>query len=217
MKATGHAGLDEPFAGLFTQGMVVHETYARRRTANGSRRPRSRSKAPTTARARDARRDRRADRDRRHREDVEVEAQHRRPRRHHGDLRRRRGALVHAVGLAARARRRMDRARRAGRVALHEAAVAAGRRGRRDRQARAGRAPGRRSANQRSRVRKAAHGALAKVSDAIEKLHFNVARRPHLRVRQRAGLGDRQARSRRPISPGRCGRPPTSWCGCSTR
>jgi leucyl-tRNA synthetase len=29
MKATGHAGLDEPFAGLFTQGMVVHETYQR--------------------------------------------------------------------------------------------------------------------------------------------------------------------------------------------
>jgi leucyl-tRNA synthetase len=33
MKATGHAGVDEPFAGLFTQGMVVHETY---RTADGS-------------------------------------------------------------------------------------------------------------------------------------------------------------------------------------
>jgi leucyl-tRNA synthetase len=27
MKATGHAGVEEPFAGLFTQGMVVHETY----------------------------------------------------------------------------------------------------------------------------------------------------------------------------------------------
>ena len=27
MKATGHGGPDEPFAGLFTQGMVVHETY----------------------------------------------------------------------------------------------------------------------------------------------------------------------------------------------
>ena len=27
MRATGHIGLDEPFAGLFTQGMVVHETY----------------------------------------------------------------------------------------------------------------------------------------------------------------------------------------------
>ena len=32
MKATGHAGIDEPFAGLFTQGMVVHETYQK---ANG--------------------------------------------------------------------------------------------------------------------------------------------------------------------------------------
>jgi leucyl-tRNA synthetase len=27
MKATGHVGLDEPFRGLFTQGMVTHETY----------------------------------------------------------------------------------------------------------------------------------------------------------------------------------------------
>ena len=27
MHRTGHAGIDEPFAGLFTQGMVVHETY----------------------------------------------------------------------------------------------------------------------------------------------------------------------------------------------
>jgi leucyl-tRNA synthetase len=33
MKATGHAGLDEPFAGMFTQGMVVHETY---RAGDGS-------------------------------------------------------------------------------------------------------------------------------------------------------------------------------------
>ena len=27
MRATGHVGMEEPFAGLFTQGMVVHETY----------------------------------------------------------------------------------------------------------------------------------------------------------------------------------------------
>jgi len=27
MHRTGHVGMDEPFAGLFTQGMVVHETY----------------------------------------------------------------------------------------------------------------------------------------------------------------------------------------------
>ncbi|MCG6207796.1 leucine--tRNA ligase [Rhodopseudomonas sp. HC1] len=32
MKATGHVALDEPFRGMFTQGMVVHETY---RTADG--------------------------------------------------------------------------------------------------------------------------------------------------------------------------------------
>jgi leucyl-tRNA synthetase len=32
MKVTGHIGLDEPFAGMFTQGMVVHETY---QTAKG--------------------------------------------------------------------------------------------------------------------------------------------------------------------------------------
>jgi len=29
MKATGHIGMKEPFAGMFTQGMVVHETYQR--------------------------------------------------------------------------------------------------------------------------------------------------------------------------------------------
>ena len=33
MKQTGHLSLDEPFAGLFTQGMVVHQTYRR---ADGS-------------------------------------------------------------------------------------------------------------------------------------------------------------------------------------
>jgi leucyl-tRNA synthetase len=30
MKATGHAGLDEPFEGMFTQGMVVHEVYRKK-------------------------------------------------------------------------------------------------------------------------------------------------------------------------------------------
>jgi leucyl-tRNA synthetase len=33
MKATGHIGMDEPFNGMFTQGMVVHETYQK---ADGS-------------------------------------------------------------------------------------------------------------------------------------------------------------------------------------
>jgi leucyl-tRNA synthetase len=30
MKVTGHIGIEEPFAGLFTQGMVVHETYRKK-------------------------------------------------------------------------------------------------------------------------------------------------------------------------------------------
>jgi leucyl-tRNA synthetase len=30
MKKTGHANIDEPFKGLFTQGMVVHETYQKK-------------------------------------------------------------------------------------------------------------------------------------------------------------------------------------------
>src|SRR5205085_2508100 len=33
MKVTGHIGIEEPFAGMFTQGMVVHETYQK---ADGS-------------------------------------------------------------------------------------------------------------------------------------------------------------------------------------
>ena len=33
MKATGHIGMDEPFKGMFTQGMVVHEIY---RKADGT-------------------------------------------------------------------------------------------------------------------------------------------------------------------------------------
>ena len=33
MKITGHMNVDEPFGGLFTQGMVVHETY---RDSNGN-------------------------------------------------------------------------------------------------------------------------------------------------------------------------------------
>ena len=69
---------------------------------------------------------RHADRDRRHREDVEVEEECRRPRRHHRQLRRRYGALVHAVGFAAGPRCDLDRGRRRGRAPLRAAAVATG-------------------------------------------------------------------------------------------
>lgn len=35
MQATGHVGVSEPFKGLFTQGMVVHETYRKGSGPNG--------------------------------------------------------------------------------------------------------------------------------------------------------------------------------------
>ena len=173
MKATGHIGMDEPFAGMFTQGMVVHETYQK---ADGS------YVTPAEVRIEAGGNGKRAillttgeditigaDR-----EDVEVEAQHRRPRRHHRDLWRRRRALVHAVGFAARPRRDLERRAGAGRLALRAAAVAAGQRIGRNRQDRP-RPTGRpRSAPMRWRLRKAAHGALDKVSTGIERLHFNV-------------------------------------------
>ena len=52
MQATGHVGIDEPFAGLFTQGMVVHETYpqGRRRLGLAGRGARSRAPAASAAR-----------------------------------------------------------------------------------------------------------------------------------------------------------------------
>ena len=64
MKATGHVGLDEPFAGLFTQGMVVHETYqrSRRRVGDAGRGQdrRRRRQPPRHARSRPASRSRSA-------------------------------------------------------------------------------------------------------------------------------------------------------------
>ena len=81
MQETGHAdALKEPFAGLFTQGMVVHETYrdAERRLAFPFRNP---DRFDAGRAPRHAARRRRAGRDRPDREDVEVEAQHDRPRR----------------------------------------------------------------------------------------------------------------------------------------
>ncbi len=76
--------------------------------------------------------------------------------------------------LAARARRDLDRGRRTGRMAIRAAPVASGRR---DAPSIAAKAPGGAAgAVRRARrlaIRKAAHAALAKVSDDIEKLRFN--------------------------------------------
>ena len=165
-------------------------------------------------------RHRRDGRDRRDREDVEVEAQHGRSRRDHGHLRRRRRALVHAVGFAARARRRMDRARRAGRLALHqrlwrlvgEAAEIAARG--------PGRA-GRSFAPAALAVRKAAHRALARVTDDIEKLHFNVCVAAIYEfanaLRRRSAISIGRSGASRRLRAGPCAKRLIFSCNCSTR
>jgi leucyl-tRNA synthetase len=51
LKQTGHADLDEPFKGLFTQGMVVHETY---RSRDGAWLPPSDVRVVATAEGRTA-------------------------------------------------------------------------------------------------------------------------------------------------------------------
>ncbi len=173
MKATGHIGMEEPFAGMFTQGMVVHETYQK---ADGGYVTPAEVKIETGGNGRRASLLTTG-------EEVAIgsiekmsksKQQHRRSRRHHRDLWRRRRALVHAVGFAARPRRDLERRARAGRLALRAAAVAAGQRIGRDRR-RPRRRRGRpRSATDALALRKAAHGALDKVSTGIEKLHFNV-------------------------------------------
>ena len=110
---------DEPFDGLFTQGMVCHETYKReRRQVAAARGGRARRRRQGRARLRQE-----PGRGRPLGEDVQVEEERRRPGPDHPRLRRRHRALVHAVGLAARARPRMDRSRRRGRLALPAAPV----------------------------------------------------------------------------------------------
>ena len=92
LNRIGRIGLSEPFKGLFTQGMVTHETYRAGDGSwlspdevkrNGDDWVHIESGAPVSARP--------------GREDVQVEAQHDRPRADHRTLRRGRRALVHAL------------------------------------------------------------------------------------------------------------------------
>ena len=110
------------------------------------------------------------------------------------------------------------RGRRAGRLALRAAAVAADRRDRRTSRRRR-RGPRNSGAAGAGRAQGGAPRAGQRVGGhrpaALQPL-----RRAHLRMRQRAvsdAIGGTRNRARRPISPGPCARPATSWCGCSTR
>ena len=111
MRVSGHVGLDEPFAGLFTQGMVNHETYRR---ADGA------WLSPIEVRLTEGS-------DGRYAEEVasgdpvtigsiekmsKSKRKHHRSNRHPGNLWSRYRTLVHAVRFAARARCHLDRSRR---------------------------------------------------------------------------------------------------------
>ena len=119
MREVQMTSRDEPFDGLFTQGMVLHETY---RAADGTwLLP---EEVERTARRQDrARLRQEPGRGRPLGEDVQVEEERRRPGPDHPRLRRRHRALVHAVGQPARARPRMDGGRHHRRLALPAAPV----------------------------------------------------------------------------------------------
>ena len=126
MSRTGHlpASAEEPFDALFTQGMVTHETYSKR-DASGRQvwLPPDEVERDEDGTVRE-RANRRRGRDRPDGEDVEVQAQHGRPGADHRRVRRRHGALVHAVGQPAGPGRRMDRCGRRWRLALPAARLA---------------------------------------------------------------------------------------------
>ena len=127
MHKTGHVGMDEPFAGLFTQGMVVHETY---RAKNGDWVMPADVKIDGLG---DARRATLASTG----EPVEIGSIEKMSKSKKNTIDP--DDIIAAYGadtarwfmlseLAARARRDLDRGRRAGRLALCAAAVAADRR-----------------------------------------------------------------------------------------
>ncbi len=220
MKATGHVGMDEPFAGLFTQGMVVHETYqqGRRHVRHAGRGQRSKASA-SSARATltdDRRADRRSARSRRCRSRRRTPSTPTTSSASYGadtarwfmlsDSPPDRDVIWTEEGVQ-------------GVLALRAAAVAAGRA--RSAEIAERRPPtGRpRSATERSALRKAAHGALAKVSDDIEQLRFNVCVAHIHEFANALGRCAEQATERRSrrTPPGRFGKPATSLCSCSRR
>ncbi len=116
MKKLGLVGFDEPFAGLFTQGMVCHETYQSPNgdwlqpdeiEKRGGKTVIKGTDTPVTVG--------------RFGEDVEVEKECRRARSNRRCLRRRYDPLVHAVRYAAGTRYRMDRCGRGRLLAFHAA------------------------------------------------------------------------------------------------
>ena len=164
MMRTGHLPEKaiEPFDALFTQGMVTHETYS---TIEDGRavwhEPGTVVRDEAGARLADGTPvdDRAVD------QDVEVEEERGRPRRHHRPLRRRHRALVRALRQPARPRRRVDGGRRRGGAPASRPGLAAGA-GRRRRPATG--EPG-------EELARATHRAIRDVTADIEGFAFNKA------------------------------------------
>ena len=191
MRETGHAGLDEPFAGLFTQGMVVHETYSNKngewfapaevKIEGPTARRAARASSPPAKTVEIGAIEKMSKSKRNTVDPDEIMSTY------GADVARwfmlsdsppdrdvewtERGVqgawrftnrLWRLVGEAAEIARSAPAERP---KSFAPAALA---------------------------VRKAAHRALARVTDDIEKLHFNVCVARDLRVRQRAGGGDRR-------------------------
>ena len=135
-------------------------------------------------------------RDVRHRHDVEVEEQRRRPAIAGRDLRRRYGTSVHDVRGAARAVARMERRGRRRRIPLHEAAVEGGA------PARAGRPVGD-GPGQGGAVALAARHPSPGTRDVAQD-HARHRHPAHLQHRDRRGDGahERAREVRRPQRPG---------------
>ena len=216
MKATGHAGIDEPFAGLFTQGMVVHETYAK---------PNGEWVTPAEVKIEGAEGGARTATLAATGEPIAIGGIEKMSKSKKNtidpdDIMATYGADVARWFMLSDSppERDVEWTERGvqGVVALHQPAVAADRRGRRARQERPGRAA--------RRVRRAGAGAP---QGRPRRARQGLGRDREAAFQRRASRTStsspmRWARPspspRRPrISPGPCGRPPRSWCGCSTR
>ena len=114
----------EPFASLFTQGMVTHETYAGSAPGAARRIFFAPAEVDRTADGATLKADGAPVEIGRVDQDVQVEEERRRPRRDRRPLRRRCGALVHAVRQPARARPAVVGSRDRRLLALRPAAVA---------------------------------------------------------------------------------------------
>ena len=97
LRETGYLEMNEPFAGLMTQGMVCHQTF---QDSDGKWLFPHRGRAPGRCLAAQAERSR-CHRRPPHREDEQIEAQCRRSGPDHRDLWGGYGTAVHAVGFAA--------------------------------------------------------------------------------------------------------------------